>query len=388
MTKVSQKSLNEEHTVPQRPKIVLAAVLKPVDDTRMFEKFALSLSANYEVHIIGFEASIPPLSQPNIYFHPIFRFHRTSNHRLQASQLFWQKLKALKPQLLIVHAVELLPMACWYGIRYRIPVCYDVRENYYRNILFQNHYPIYLKFPLALMLRAMEWLSRLKVAHYFMAERNYEQEFSFSKGKSTVLENKYKSLVNFPFIPKNESLKHFVYTGTISTIYGAKEAFILVEKLYRLGQVETFTMIGKAAEKELADWFKKQAQQHSWFKWKGTSTPIAHTEIIQALAKADMALLPYQANKSTMNCIPTKLYECLALGIPMLIQQNALWEAICQPHQAALFIDYQDIEINELAQKLVQYDFYPSGTVNEANWDQEGEKLLAIVNKLVKKGIA
>ena len=360
------------------PKIALAAVLKPIDDTRMFEKFAQSLCKSYAVHLIGFEAAIPDQVPINIHFYPIFHFNRKSNQRWQASKAYLKTLKQIQPDVLIVHAIELLPAACWYSVQNNIPLCYDVRENYWRNIIYQDHYPSLLKYPLAFAVRLLEWSSRLIVKHYFLAERNYEHEFQFSKGKSTVLENKYKPMALKGKVP-NKRLS-FVYTGTISPIYGAQEAFVLMEKLVKSGLELTFTMIGKVAHQELGQWLSQQAERCSWFYWKGAATPVPHSEIIQLLIQADFSLLPYQTNKSTENCIPTKLYECLALGVPMIVQHNPLWESICEPYQAAVFINYKKANIQELLVKLKESAFYPNGSVEEAKWEKETGVLLNVIS--------
>jgi hypothetical protein len=42
----------------KKRRIVLASVLKPVNDPRMFEKMGQSLSQMYEVHIIGDSGNI------------------------------------------------------------------------------------------------------------------------------------------------------------------------------------------------------------------------------------------------------------------------------------------------------------------------------------------
>ena len=366
------------------PKIALASVLKPIDDTRMFEKFGQSLSQHYEVHIIGFEATIPEKITSNIHFYPIFNFDRTSQSRWQASKLFLEALTNIQPDLLIVHAVELVPAACWYSFRNGIPLCYDVRENYFRNILYQDHYASVIKLPLALAIRGIEWLSRLQVNHYFIAERNYEQEFSFSRGKSTVVENKFLSLIDTTkrTTTQNDTL-HIVYTGTISSIYGAVEAFTLMEKLYEKGQGLTFSMLGKVAEEELGSWLAQQAKRCEWFNWLGEKHPVPHSSIVQLLLKADFALLPYLPNKSTENCIPTKLYECLALGIPMIIQENPLWKEVCAPHQAALFIDFPSADIEALIAAMETQTFYPNGEVTMAKWEVESSKLVQTVHSLI-----
>jgi len=364
------------------PKIVLAAVLKPINDTRMFEKFAQSLAGEYEVHIIGFEAEVPDIFPQAIHFHPIFKFDRKEHSRWNASQLFLKTLDQLNPDFLIIHAVELLPAACWYSIKKRIPLCYDVRENYWRNIIYQDHYPNLIKLPLAIGVRSLEYCSRFVVKLYFLAERNYEQEFRFSRGKSTILENKFKVLLtHLPAKVPNE-IMHFVYTGTISVIYGAKEAFELMEQLVSTGFKLKFTMLGKIADVTLGNWLAQKATQYSWFFWKGATQSIPHPAIIALLAQADSALLPYQPNKSTENCIPTKLYECLALGVPMIIQQNDLWESSCQAHQAALFIDYCQPNVHELIKQLTAMNFYPNGAVKAAEWQKEATDLRHIIQSL------
>ncbi|MGB0524496.1 MAG: hypothetical protein ACPGJS_16105 [Flammeovirgaceae bacterium] len=364
------------------PKIALAAVLKPIDDTRMYEKFALTLCTAYEVHIIGFETSQPLTPQKNIHFHPLFQFTRQGNKRLGASKQLLHQLTAIQPDLLIIHAVELLPAACWYAWRHRIPLCYDVRENYWRNIIYQRNYSTVFKWPLAIGIRLLERLSRLVVQHYFLAEQCYATEFNFTHGKHTVLENKFKPLNPLPISKsKKKNELQFVYTGTISKIYGAQEAFNLMEKLRNSGLKLHFTMIGKVAQQALGNWLAQRAQRCPWFTWSGNSQPVPHPQILEALHNADYALLPYQPNLSTINCIPTKMYECLALAIPMVVQENELWKSICTPHQAAVFIDFPTAQIETLKNQLLQGAYYPNGPVATAFW--EGATLLDIVHALL-----
>ena len=54
----------------KKRRIVLASVLKPVNDPRMFEKMGQSLSAQYEVHIIG-DSDVMASGNPSIIFHPL-----------------------------------------------------------------------------------------------------------------------------------------------------------------------------------------------------------------------------------------------------------------------------------------------------------------------------
>lgn len=367
------------------PKIVLAAVLKPINDPRMFEKFAQSLLQEHEVHLIGFEATLPQSKHPNLHFYPIFKFNRQAASRWKASKLFLKTLQEIRPNLIIVHAVELLPIACWYSFKTTTPLCYDVRENYWRNIIYQHHYHSLLKLPLAFGVRLLEYASRFIVKRYFLAERNYAKEFWFSRGKQLILENKFQPMPQLKGSKNATTTLQFAYVGTISSVYGTKEAFQLMEQLAETSLVFRFTILGKMANEELGNWFAEQASKYEWFHWQGTAHPVPHQDIIQLMLQSNFVLLPYQTNKSTENCIPTKLYECLALGIPMIIQYNALWKEICQPHQAAIFIDYSNVNTAQLAKQLKNQEFYPKGAVKEAEWREETVELRKVIRTLLGK---
>src|SRR4051812_8911865 len=92
--------------------IVFASVLKPADDTRMFEKMAQSLaqSKKYELHVIGYppRAMHVPL---NVFIHPLRRFRRLSVRRLLAPVTVLRKAWRINPALLVINTHELLGVA-------------------------------------------------------------------------------------------------------------------------------------------------------------------------------------------------------------------------------------------------------------------------------------
>ncbi|HEY5825655.1 MAG TPA: glycosyltransferase, partial [Cyclobacteriaceae bacterium] len=91
----------------QHKRIVLASILKPVNDTRMFEKLAVSLadSGAFEVTIIGYP-SIQKVVHPNIHFiaHKIFK--RISIGRLFAPVKVLKETLQVKPEVIIINTHE------------------------------------------------------------------------------------------------------------------------------------------------------------------------------------------------------------------------------------------------------------------------------------------
>src|SRR5690606_25200106 len=208
-------------------KIVIASVLKPVDDTRLFEKLGLSLAEtnNYDVNIIGFYSK-KSFSHSKISFHPLFNFRRNSYKRLFASWNYYKKLLQLKPDAAIVSSPELLPVTFVFKIIFGLKICYDVQENYYANVRFTPTYPRGIRKILALAVRTFEKLSRPFIDLYLLAEKCYVTELPFTQGKYLVIQNKFRPLK--PIREANFRSQHpkirLLYTGTIADNYGIYEA--------------------------------------------------------------------------------------------------------------------------------------------------------------------
>lgn len=363
----------------------------------MRDKFAFSLIPNYEIHLVGLgKADFPEktiTNQGETHNHPLFDFDRTESKRWKASFQLWSLLKKIQPDLLVIHAVELLPVALLYKWRFGKKLIYDVQENYTRNIWYQINYKNWQKPFLIFGISLIEKLSRLGVDHYVLAEKCYQQELDFlPKKRVSVLENKFLTTSgevksnqarNNSIQPKQNKTLHFAYTGTISEVYGIKEAVYLMKELQKNELDLHFSIIGKVVSKDLKTWLENELERLVWASLKISLFPIPHEEIRQVLEITDFALLSYQPNKSTENCIPTKMYECLALQIPMIVQENPTWERFCQPYNSAVFIDFANLNINSLKKEIQQKTFFGDGEIEEAFWD--GKKLKELVGNLLKK---
>src|SRR5688572_21283367 len=112
----------------KKRRIVLASVLKPVNDPRMFEKMGQSLSRKYEVHILG-DSGVTVNDNALVIFHPLPYFKRISFGRITAPIRILKKILAIKPNLLIICTHELLWVVLFARIFLRCHVIYDVQEN-------------------------------------------------------------------------------------------------------------------------------------------------------------------------------------------------------------------------------------------------------------------
>lgn len=367
-------------------KIVIGSVLKPVNDARMYEKIAISISTieGVELFVAGFKGKelIPP---PNIHLYPLFDFPRLSWDRLSAPWKFYKLLLKVKPKLVIITTHELLIVTCINKILFGGKIIYDVQENYYRNIAYTKTYPPLFRNLLAGWVRFKEYLTRPLISGYLLAERNYEKEFSFTKEKSVIIENKTKipDTKNWNISIKTEGIK-LLYSGTISEEYGIFEAVQLAQKLHQSDPRISLTIIGYSANSQTLKSLKAQIHELDYIQLKGGEALVPHEEILREIRSSHFGLISYLPNKSTMNCIPTKLYEYLAYRLPVICQPNPIWAEIIQHYQAGLIVDFQKTNPQNVLKDLYRGQFYTQKRDSkELFWEGEAEKLIPFIKSFL-----
>lgn len=363
---------------------VIASVLKPVDDTRLFEKLGLSISQTnkYQVNIIGFATKKLP-SPPGMTFHVLFSKSRLHPSRLLAPWRFLGILMKLRPRLLIVSTPELLLPALLYKLLRKGTLWYDMQENYRLNIRYQSVYPTAIKQLLMGLVIAVEGLARPFIDQYLLAEAGYLQELRFPVGKYTVLENKFKPLA-LPALKSRSGITKFVFSGTVAVEQGILQAIKLVGDLHRLGHAVRLTVIGHIPDQALRKTLEARAagQAQDFLEIIGGAHPLPHASILEQLQQADFGLLAHQPNLSNRHCIPTRIYEFLGLGIPFVLQKHPLWEAVAAPYQAAWAIDFNDYRAHEVWQALQSKRFYTCKPGPEVLWSSQEAKLRALLQQV------
>ena len=364
--------------------IAIVSVLKPVDDTRNYEKFARSISNTnkYDINIIGFSTKNIP-SNPNITFHPIFNFRRNSIKRLIAPIHIFRKLLKLKPELIIVTTGELLIIICLYKILFGSKLIYDIQENYYRNIIYTNAYPALLKYPIALVVRSIELVSSLFIDQFILAEKVYMSQMKYISSKAEIIENKALIPSHLRSIKQenNENMV-FVYSGTIAAHYGIFDAIDFIKNLKATIDHIQFIIIGYAAQEKIYKKLQKAVHDLSYIKIIGENRLVPHNQILMEMKKADFCLLPYQANKSTEGRIPTKLFECLVMEKPVIITSNPSWNSIIHENNAGIIHDFKS-ESKSLSDKLHK-QFYGNNLSLQSMWVSSSDRLIKIVQKMLQ----
>jgi hypothetical protein len=362
-------------------RIVVASVLKPVDETRMFEKFGLSLAnqGQFEVHIIGFPAKVFPAKPDQIYFYPISSqpFKRLSWQRAAAPWKILRKIITLQPEAVILTTHELLLIAAFARLIIRCRLIYDVQENYFRNILYTHAFPFGIRQVLAICVRLKEIVLSPIIHHFILAEKGYVQELRFAR-PSIVLQNKVtKSIADTYRKSAGSGYTHILFTGTLAQSTGVFEAIEIVRGLHEVDPAFHLSILGCCASQKEFNRLTNLAQQHTFLSFKGKTQPIPHHEILVAISQADFGIVYYPQNPATLCSIPTKVFEYTALNLPVLIRHNEESHHLILNTHAGIVLS-EPINFMELADKMKKFDVSPA---NPSYWESDFPRLLGILNK-------
>ncbi len=364
-------------------KLVIASVLKPVTDTRMYEKFGRSISQakKYEVNIIGFYSKKIPKAN-NIYFHPLFQFKRISLKRMLAPFKYLSKLFAIQPVIIIITTHELLIPTLIYKLCFRVKLIYDVRENYYLNIRHTNAFPFLLRDVIANWVRVKEKLTSYFVHHFTLAEKCYENELSFIQNKYNIIENKALRIqpkIDQVTVYKNEVI-NLIFTGTLAESTGVFHCIRLAENLHKMNGSIILHIVGYCSSKTELVRIKNAIKNKPYIILQGGDKMVEHTAILEVINMADFGLIYYPPNVANDNAIPTKLYEYLSAELPILIEDRPSFISITNKYPAAIPINFNRYKCERLLDLMQSTNFYTIKPENEVLWDSEEVKLLAILD--------
>jgi hypothetical protein len=372
----------------QKPRIVIASTLKPLLDPRAFYRFALSLreTNKYHLNIIGFSTK-KAVDQSDIHFHSLFESKRTAFKRLFVGIKFLRLLKMIRPKLIIVTTYELLLPAVIYKVFNRCKLIYDVQENHRFNVRYNSVNSKPFQFLILPFIQLIEFGSRPFIDQYILAEVCYKEEMPWV-GNAVILENKYfgeYKKVKSKRFEANQPL-NFLITGTLTEVYGILEGIYWFGEFVKQYPSARLHVIGHVTMEEYGLKILEAAASISQILLDISYTPIAYERILDAYEVADLVLMPYYQIPSISPKVPSKMYECLAMGVPFLHAPNEKWASTTNQYQAGFEVDFGDMtNIPQVIDHIFNATFFEQGIVKSAYWKvQEQEVLQKLIGDNLK----
>jgi glycosyltransferase involved in cell wall biosynthesis len=258
------------------------------------------------------------------------RLHRvTSKMIVMARQAF-----RLTADVYHFHDPDLLPLALVLRAFHKC-VIYDIHEDVPRTILYKHYIPKWLRVPLMRLTELIEntaarAMSGLVTATPAIARRLHRIN------ENTVTINNYPFLAEFVPVAEKAWCKRklsIAYIGGIAEARGIRELLSAMTKLPEIG-----------AELELAGWYSDPSLQdelthsHSWryVNWRGE---LDRSDLADLLGTVRAGLVTFHPEPNCVSALPTKLFEYMSAGIPVIASDFPLWRDIVTAAGCGLLVN-------------------------------------------------
>ena len=374
-----------------RAQICILSSVHFVFDARIFQKEARSLAqAGFEVTIIAREDStgqgvddIRIVSLPG----PKNRLQRM----LGTLSLGFLALRQ-RADVYVFHDPELMPIGILLKLLTRSRVIYDIHEDVPQQIFAKEWLPRPLRALALRLYRLAEGLTLPFVDGLILAEHAYLKSYQKSRTQ-TVL--------NYPLLTyahlycceelKGQDRPTLIYAGSIRAIRGLYGMLELVLRLKSSYPDILLRLVGPVAP--AAEETKVRALIASEGVGENVDLQgrVSHPEVHQQIAQSDIGLVLLHPDPNYLNSLPTKMFEYMMLGKPVVVSNFPLWQEIVQGAGCGLVVDPLDPEaISEAVAQLLENRSLcremgrrgREAVLREYNWDVEGKKLVAFYQEL------
>jgi glycosyltransferase involved in cell wall biosynthesis len=301
------------------------------DDGRIFERQARSLArAGHEVLVLapGTEA----FSVDDVEVIPLGIARRRSDRMWRLVREAGRVIRRLEPDVVIVHDPELLRMVIALSFRRRRPrLVYDAHEDYSAQIRDKEWLPAWSRGLLAVLLGQVELLAARRTEMVFTATPSIAARFPGSK--THVVLNR-PILTDLPNVdqtleatggPMDGFTWTIVYVGDLRAVRGAQALFRALELLPEDLSIR-LRLVGRITPASLE---RELRRSTTWRNVELTGW-CPREKVYDFVASSDVAVLPFLPASNHVESQPNKLFEYLAMGIPVVMSDFAIWGSLAE----------------------------------------------------------
>ena len=302
------------------------------DDPRIVLKECASLAdRGYDVVLVA--RGRAPVTMP-----AGVRFVSAGESHGRLARMAWVPIRILvrawrlRAQVYHIHDPELLPI----GLLLRLSgaaVIYDAHEDLPRQIAYKPYIPPVLRAPISL---AADLIER-KVATYLdgIVAATPKIASRFPLDRTTIVQN-FPRMAEFPAAEVRayrERLPVVAYVGRLTEMVGAE---VMVGAAEALGRSSVRFVLAGPIEKRLEMRLRRKSA-HVEFPGR-----LSRSEVRDLLNSARVGVVLFQPLANYVEAYPTKLFEYMACGIPVVASDFPLWRDIVTSAGCGLLVDPTD----------------------------------------------
>ncbi|MBN8193769.1 glycosyltransferase family 4 protein [Bacillus sp. NTK074B] len=365
-------------------KVCVLTTVHPAYDGRIYHKEIKSLKkAGYHVTLIAPEPEDKNIAKEDgIELIPIFKPKSEISRILQSFKVVKAAMET-KADIYHFHDPELLPAGVLIRLMTKRPVIFDVHEHYPNAIMSKKYLKNWLKRPISLLYRMIERVSLTVISGVIYTTEEIGERYK--RYKSIKIENyPLKTMFN-DLNERSPNEFELLYLGGITPIRGIEElirGFAIVHqaipeaRLVFVGGFEShsFELKIKKIVEEL------DLENHIEFKGK-----FPYTQIAQFLSHSSLGVIPYLPVPNHLVCLPNKLFEYMAAGVPVIASDFPHYRKVVENAQVGILVDPEQpariaegiLSLLTNQSSLGKYSINGKSSFDKTyNWEEEERKLV------------
>jgi len=339
---------------------ILTTVHSPFD-SRIFHKQAKTLvKAGYDVTLIAPHSKQEVVDGIKIIALPKPR-NRLFRILFLTFKAFGLALKQ-KADVFHFHDPELIPVMLLLRVSRRVPVIYDVHEDYQTSFLHKAYLPKWFRHLMVWIITLIEYVAQ-KAFVIILAERYYIERFpqgitilNYPQIREEIPTEKENSLL----LPSCSRCHRVLYTGGVTE---ARGALIHANLVHFIPNLHVY-LVGRCS-RNLATRLEKVAEPHQdrlHLEGVGYHVPFERIRAYYTVGgwSAGLALFPPSEHYYRKEL--TKFFEYMMAGIPILASNFPVWREVVEGNQCGLCVDPLDSQqVTEAIKYLLEHP-------EEAQW--------------------
>jgi len=327
-------------TGPAARRMAVITTAHPWGDPRVFEReLAACLEWGVETHVFVPLAADPQRSgwsaHPGLVVHPL-PVPAGRPARLRLALGVWRAVLRSGPFALVqFHDPELVPAMALLGIlRPGTYTLYDIHEDLPLQLASKNYLPIWARGPMARLAACMLRTARELFSGFAPATEAIGRDWP--AGQTRVVHNYPRDLFSRAgALGRTLDPRRILYVGGLSRERGILLALEAVRRArIRLPELR-LELIGWVMDEETAQAIRA-AEAEGWC----LHIPrLDQDALMERAAGAGVGLVTLLPRPNYLESLPTKLFEYMAMGIPVLASDFPLWRALVERAGAGRLAD-------------------------------------------------
>lgn len=378
--------------------VVHLTTAHPALDPRIFHKEVRTLTeAGYRVTLIAQYANDAIIDRVKIIAlpRPKNRFERIFGLTLRALRL------ALRQQanLYHYHDPELLPVGALLKLITGARVLYDVHEDVKKQILNKAWLPRWSRRMVSWIYGLCERVCLMFVDGVVIAEDSYTRNFPGRRNVTAIRNYPLLSYFGLGMTKGNTAAEQrpsgnceVIYIGGITRLRGAVELIEALRILRSRGHDKVrLHLVGPLMPTSLGAELECLVRRYHLQDRVSIPGPVPHDKVAELLREAHIGVAVLHPDPNYVESLPTKLFEYMAAGVPVVASNFPLWKQIVEGNECGIVVDPRNP--NEIADAIGYLLANPdkarqmgengrSAVNNRYTWDKERDRLLELYRKL------